>query len=136
MVNCVVRTRTFCQVAAVFSPVCNVVKVCSVSGSDSPASTFAEVSLAEPLCLTLQAIPFFRMIILSPIGANMRRPKNVKVQPFPMPSTISCKKATARADSAHLMMLLDAWAAEGESWLISTNSVLFICLQNQINRDT
>lgn len=48
----------------------------------------------------------------------------VKVQPIPTVCVMSSKNATAMAANEHRTRLVEAFAAEGDRWLISTTSVL------------
>lgn len=52
---------------------------------------------------------------------------SVKVQPIPIAWNMSSRKATTIAENAYRTRLVDALAAEGARWLMSTSKVLKVC---------
>lgn len=52
---------------------------------------------------------------------------SVNAQPMPIDWNMSSRKATAIAANAYRTRLVEAFAAEGARWLMSTSNVLKVC---------
>jgi hypothetical protein len=77
-----------------------------------------------PRASCLHDMPLKYSIENRPRTTTHRPPMKVKVQPIPTVCIMSSKNATAMAANEHRTRLVEAFAAEGDRWLISTTSVL------------